>query len=130
MALMDAIDESGDTNNEDTLEYKNRALFIINMLQNELYRYSDTYTATAGTRPVCTEVTGYDGDLGLDDYLARTILPYGLAYHLLIAEDPSTANLYLQRYQELIATQAGALPSAAEAIDNVYGGIERGSGDD
>lgn len=120
IALMDAADESS--------EYRDRALFIINTLQGELFRYSDTYAATSGVRPVCPEISRYDVTLEIDDFLARTILPYGLAYHLLAIDGDSTgASLYLQRYQELIALQGGAVPTVSADIENIYGGLRNGS---
>lgn len=126
MALMDAVDESGSTINDDTLEYQNRALALINLLLGELYFCSDNCALTAGARPVCTEAAHYSDTLHIDDFLARTILPYGLAYHLLISEDPSVAGVYLQRYQELLAKYGGAVPRTSEDIRDVYGGVGNG----
>ena len=123
MAIIDALDDSGASVNDDTLDYKNRAVAIINILQSELYRYSDSYTSAAGVRPIIGEIESLDDNLRIDDFLTRTIMPYGLTYHLLVPEDPAAAGVYLQRYQELIARYGGAVPGASEDIRDVYGGL-------
>jgi hypothetical protein len=131
MAIMDEIDESGGTVNDDTLEYRNRALFIINTLQGEIYRYSDTYTATAGVRSVCPETEELDDALGVDDFLARSVLPYGLAAHFLATDGESAlASFCLARYQMLLAQHGSAIPEVSEDIEDVYGGIISGSDDE
>ena len=128
MAIMDEIDDTGETVNDDTFQYYNRTLPIINALQNELYRYSDTFVAEAGVRPVCTKITGFDDQLGIDDFLAGTVLPYGLAYHLLATDgDNTVANLCLARYQALLASHGSAIPAVPEDIVDVYGGARPGS---
>ena len=127
MAIMDEIDEGGRTVNDDTAEYLRRTLLIVNMLQAEVYRFSDTYTAVAGVRPVCPESSALDEALAVDDFLARAVLPYGLAYHLLATDGETTlANLCLARYQVLLAQQGGAIPQVSESIRDIYGADDGG----
>jgi hypothetical protein len=48
-------------------------------------------------------------------------MPYGLAAHLLLDENPSAASYYQQRYDELKATLTRGLPQSSEDIEDVYG---------
>jgi hypothetical protein len=127
MGLMDEVSSSGATDTSDTAEYKNRVLFILNALRGELYQYSDTYiVVTDGARPVCTVISALTDTLDLDDFLAQTIMPYGLAAHLLLDENPASASFFQQRYDELLARYGKAIPAVSEDITDVYGGIEYG----
>jgi len=122
MGLIDEVDEnSGSTNTSDTLEYKQRTLLILNALRGELYPYSDTYSViAAGTRPICTAITALTDVLDLDDFLAQSVLPYGLAAQLLVDENPSSASFLQQRYAEL-TQKASKIPVESEDITDVYG---------
>jgi hypothetical protein len=124
MGLMDEVNETtGETDTVDTKEYKNRTLFILNILRGELYPYSDGYDRdTDGARPIARIVEDFDSGLPLDDYICQTVLPYGLAAHLLLDENPSAAAFYNQRYEELKAQLSRGLPSVSEDIYDVYGG--------
>lgn len=114
MSLMDTV-------GEDTQEYKNRALMIINTLSGELYPYSDTFTAAeSGKRPAVTRIKSLSDTLDLDDYCALSILPYGLAAQLFTAEDPRQASFFQQRYEDLKSLVARGFPQEFEGIDDVY----------
>lgn len=123
--LMDEQNEStGETKTADTKEYRLRTLSILNILRNELYPYSDTYEPSIGRkRPVCQMIATFEEDIGLDDVLAQSILPYGLAAHLLIGENDALASFFNQRYTELINTLAAKAPSEWESIEPAYGSI-------
>lgn len=125
MSLMDEINETTGLPNEgDTAEYKARSLFIINMLRGELYPFSDTYKEAkkTGKRPIVAAVTDFNSSINLDDYICQSILPYGLAAHLLTDENPQSANFFLQRYAELKTRLAIGLPQESEDITDIYGG--------
>lgn len=129
MGLMDEVNEStGATDTGDTREYKNRTLFILNILRGELYPYSDTFRSTEdGTRPIAAPIEDFTGKIDLDDYICESVLPYGLAAHLLIDENPSSAAFFQQRYDELKQLLARGLPAESSDIIDVYGsrgGIE------
>jgi hypothetical protein len=128
MFLMDEADEdSGLADTAQTRGYKRRTLAILNVLRGECFPASDTYDGgEAGKRPVCPEILDFDQDLGLDDYLCQSVLPYGLAAHLLLDENPSLASYFQQRYQELLAQARRGLPTQSEDIVDLYGGIEYG----
>ena len=50
----------------------------------------------------------------------------GLAAHLLLDENPDVAAYFNQRYTELLLQYKNSIPTAAEEIQNLYGGIEYG----
>lgn len=115
-----ASDTNGATDTADTMEYKNRTLFILNALMGELYPYSDTFQeAQDGKRPVVEPIWDFEAQLPLDDFLAQTVLPYGLAAHLLLEESPERASFFQQRYEELIQ-KLGHPPRNFERISDVY----------
>lgn len=128
MNLMDEVNEStGQTDTADTKEYKNRTLAILNILRVECFPASDTYTViTPGKRPICREITDFETPIGLDDGICQGVLPYGLAAHLLLDENPDMASYFNQRYQELLAQYRYGVPAATEDIVDLYGGIEYG----
>lgn len=103
--LMDEQNESnGKTRTQDTKEYEYRTLSILNVLCPELYPYSDTYPESeTGKRPIIPMVTAMDQAIDLDDAICRSVLPYGLAAHLLLGEDDAKASFFNQRYQELLS---------------------------
>ena len=122
MGLMDEVNEStGATDTADTKEYKNRTLLILNVLRGELYPYSDSYEQDEdGLRPIAMLIEDFETPIGLDDYICQTVMPYGLAAHLLLDENPSAAGFFNQRYEELKATLARGLPRSSEDIVDVY----------
>lgn len=75
-------------------------------------------------RPVPSVVTALTDTLQVDDVTARTILPYGLAAHLLIEENPTSAGFFQQRYEELRSKAMMKHPASDEGITNVYGGFD------
>lgn len=123
--LMDELDDTGAYDTEDTAEYKNRTLGIINVLRGELYPYSDTYKKNqdwaTGRRPIVKALSSLNTNIDLDDYICQTVMPYGLAAHLLMDENPSSAGFFQQRYDELKAMLAAGLPAESEDITDIYG---------
>ena len=126
MHLMDEVNEStGTADYSDTKEYKNRTLAILNILRMECFPASDTYAVTIpGKRPVCPEITSFEEPIGLDDGICQGVLPYGLAAHLLLDENPGAASFFQQRYEEALNLARRGVPAVAEDITDVYGGIE------
>ena len=102
--LMDEQNETnGQTRTQDTKEYEYRSLSILNVLGPELYPYSDTYPGISdGKRPEFPELLDLDQEIDLDDSICRSIMPYGLAAHLCMQEDPTSASFFNQRYEELV----------------------------
>lgn len=122
MSIMDELSDEGQADTADTAEYKNRTLFILNVLAGELYPYSDTFEyGDDGVRPIVAVIEDFDDNIGLDDYCCRSILPYGLVAHLWLDENPTGASYCQQRYDELKATLSRGLPQVSEDITDVYG---------
>lgn len=68
---------------------------------------------SVATDPMTTE-------LQLDDVTSTTILPYGLAAHLMLQENPSVASYLNSRFEELKFMASKQPPSAFEQITNSY----------
>lgn len=130
MALMDEMDVN------DYSEYTKRAVHILNGLIQEVYPYSDTYVrpTKTGQRSVADMITADDitnatDGLDLDDYITATVLPYGLAAHLFIDDNPTSAQFFQQRYEELLnrLKTEGRL-AESEDIYDVYSYDGKGNG--
>lgn len=104
-------------------EYTPRALDILNLLHIELYPYADSFGGDGSTRPTPAPLSSFEDEIGLDDAISRGLLPYGLAAHLLLMEDPGTASFFQQRYQELKAQLARGYPRQWQDIGDAYGGF-------
>ena len=126
--LMDELDDEGKYRNDDTKEYERRSRGILNILIGELYPYSDTFKKNqewgSKRRPVVQELEALGEEIDLDDYICRSVLPYGLAAHLLMDENPTTANFFQQRYDELKIMLSRGMLAESEDIVDVYGGLE------
>lgn len=122
IALMDSMSDSGQADVADNDEYKHRALTILNILRGELYPYSDTHETDDEGRPIAALIRDFEKPIDLDDYICQSIMPYGLAAHLLLQEDPAAANFFQQRYDELKMRLHIGLPTGSEEIEDVYGG--------
>jgi hypothetical protein len=108
---------NGETRTGDTEPYRLRTLGILNVLRHELYPYSDTFEmGTDDRRAVCPRIMTFDQPLDLDDVLAQTVLPYGLAAHLLLGEHNAMADFFLQRYRELLYGLGGRRMGCWEEI--------------
>jgi len=152
MGLMDEVDQDRiETLTVDTKEYRARTPFIIETLLRELYYASDTFNdprQPVGKRPIPpyiissgAKITNANIDMymkkqvDLDDFIARTVLPYGLAAHLLLQEDVQSASFFQQRYEELLRWYRSSIPSdwstdwqsdwASMGTGNEYGWFSR-----
>ena len=125
ITLMDELNDEGKYKHEDTEEYRKRTRSILNILIGELYIYSDTYKKNQdwekGRRPVAAMLEDLYTEIDLDDYICRTVMPYGLAAHLLLDENPTTAGFFQQRYDELKLGLMRGMPAESEDIEDVYG---------
>jgi hypothetical protein len=121
IVIMDSLSDTGVADVRDNDEYKHRTLKILNLLRGELYPYSDTYETDDDGRPIAALIRDFEKPIDLDDYICQTVMPYGLAAHLLLQEDPAAANFCQQRYDELKARLSIGMPSSSEDIEDVYG---------
>ena len=122
MGHMDELNLIGHSVHTDTRDYLRRTPFILTALCGELYRFSDgSDRGDVNVRPVYPgAIDGMDDEIELDGFLAKTVLPYGLAAHLLSEETPALAAFFLQRYQGLLLNYGGAIPRVSENITDVY----------
>lgn len=121
MTIIDELNDAGMADHSDTREYKNKVLYILNVLRGELYPYSDTYKqAQDKKRPIADIITSFDDVINLDDYICQTVMPYGLAAHLLIDENPTVAAFCQQRYEELLKKLEKGFAQVSEDIIDVY----------
>lgn len=121
MTLIDELNDSGLADHADTREYKNKVLFILNVLRGELYPYSDTYRQSQDKiRPIADIIQDFTSPINLDDYICQTIMPYGLATHLMLDENPTVAAFFQQRYEELLKQLKKGFAGVSEDIVDVY----------
>ncbi len=112
LAIMDELNNT---------EYNARAVYFINMICDQLYPYSDNYSVATNDRPICPRITTLSDTLGIDDVLAQSVLPYGLASQLMLSDDPSQAANFESVFQERLAEARRQLPAEIAPIEDVYG---------
>ena len=117
IALMDSGDEAtGVMDATSTRAYKHRTLNILNILGQECQGYS--------LKGEWSPLEDFETALPLDDGLCQGVMPYGLAAHLLLEEDPAAANFFQQRYEELLERWRRR-QVALEELELPHGGIEK-----
>ena len=130
MYLIDAQNEStGSTDNGDTTEYKVRTIGILNNLIDDVYPASDTFAiGEDGKRPALDDLADFSGEIRMDPYIVRSVLPCGLAAKLLSEENPTLADFFWQLYEQRLAKARAGVPASFESIEDglPYGGIEYG----
>lgn len=121
MTIIDELNDAGQADHADSQEYKQKVLYILNVLRGELYPYSDTYKqAQDKTRPIADIITSFDDVINLDDYICQTVMPYGLAAHLMLDENPTVAAFCQQRYEELLRKLEKGFAQVSEDVVDVY----------
>lgn len=127
MSLMDELSTvNGSADTAENREYRDRTLDILNMLTGELYPYSDNFPRSCTGRPVAPPVKSFEEAICLDDYICRSLLPYGLAARLLLAEDPESALWCENKFQMLKSSLSAGYPAQWEEIEDVYSGLGHG----
>ena len=128
--MMDEQSESsGATMHADTTEYKSRTISILNAVMPALYPFSDTYQASGSGRPACPLLTvpanystpDFTQEIPLDDTLARSVLPYALAAHLLSGENGDLSAWFLTRYNQVFGDVRSKIPGEFTPIETPYG---------
>ncbi|GIN38379.1 hypothetical protein [Heyndrickxia oleronia] len=99
MVLIDEVLENGDIAPDQPAYYKTKALSILTTLQTELLPLS--------INPEI--ITEFEQPLLVTDRVALEVLPYGLAAHLLITDDITTAAFFNDRYDELKKRKQSAI---------------------
>lgn len=91
LVLIDEVTEVGTIAPDTPKYYESRAKSILTQLQTELLQVSQDPEI----------ITDLSQSLLLPDRVAITVLPYGLAAHLLLTEDVNAASFFNSRYEEL-----------------------------
>lgn len=127
ISLLDRRSQSDQTaDNDENADYKARTLDILNGLRFECAAASYNYNTRKGNRNV-DKITDFDKPiLGIDDAVAQEAMPFGLAYHLVLQEDPTTADYLRLKYEESLAIFKREIPAEFEPIGSPYGGNEWG----
>lgn len=97
---------------EELTDYKviGNILYVpFNFTGSLIYRYQPTIVTAL------TQTTEFP------DYIAQTIIPYGLSAHLLIGEDSSIASFFNQRYEELKMNLKKKEPAVMISKEDKYG---------
>lgn len=111
LSIMDEEDFDG--------AYGERSIGIINTLLGQCWLFTESYDS--GSRSGWTPVSDFKDELcGVDNTIALSVMPYGLAAILFAGEDALRANSWWQIYQEGI-TNARRSPAEIEPIEDVYG---------
>ncbi len=106
-------------NENDEESYKGRVVPIINTLIGQCWQMSEDYDT--GPRSMWTPVELMDDEiLGIDQNIALSVMPYGLAAMLYLDEDSIRANSWWQVYQENLV-DARRSPAEFEPIYDEYG---------
>lgn len=110
LSLMDEVTDNGTISEAETLYYRNKAPNILTLLQAELLPLATTPT-------VISDLTT---NLLVDDRTAISVLPYGLAAHLLLGDNIDAINdgasYFNSRYEELKRKRKATV----KAITDVY----------
>lgn len=113
LVLIDEVTEVGAVTPDTPKYYESRSKSILTQLQTELL--------SASQEPeVITDLTQA---LILPDRVAITVLPYGLAAHLLLTEDVNTASYFNARYDELKKKTVTKIEPITDSI-GVLGGMQ------
>lgn len=106
LVLIDEVTEVGAVTPDTPKYYESRARSILTQLQTELLPASQ----------IPEVITDLSQNLLVSDRLALSVLPYGLAAHLLITEDINTASYFNARYDEMKRKTVTSI----EPIEDVY----------
>lgn len=120
--LIDRRDQTSlEADSDENADYKARTIGILNILRQECYMASTAYDPHRRDRATAPLITSMDTALkGIDDAVAQEAMPYGLAYHLILQEDPTTADYLRQKYEEAIARLKREQPGLFQPIPSPW----------
>lgn len=134
---MDELGDDGSASNRNTRDYELRTPALVTALFPECFLRDSSYQSAIDAanhggryrvRPGSQVFTKMKDDVPLDDEIARTIMPYGLAAALLADENPTLAQFFQTRYEELLVLFETIgprvhQPADWEPIGDYYGGF-------
>lgn len=90
----------GETESEDSLTLRERAVPVINVLLAQLYEMDLALKGEAmSASDSVPQIERLEDHLALADPILFTLMPLGLAGYLLCEEEPARAGFFLQLYQ-------------------------------
>lgn len=105
-------------NEKDENNYLDRVVPLVNTLIGQVWTMSEDFET--GSRAIWIPVENIEDEiLGIDQNLALSVMPYGLAGLLYIDEDSVRANSWWQIYQEGIVDSRRS-PVAFDSIVDEY----------
>jgi hypothetical protein len=113
-------DATGAAAGREVAVYRTRALSVLNGILPALRPFSDAGPEGPG-RPPCPPLTAFSQAVPVDDALARGVLPYALAAHLLAGEDSDLSLWFQRQYALQLAELQAQTPGRWEAISMPYG---------
>lgn len=115
-AALNIMNESGSES------YRSRTPAIVNTLIGRCWMASEEHQR--GGHSMWTPVNAMSDVVdNIDDTLARSAMPYGLAAMLYLDEDPLRSRSWWDVFQETVELCRRNRPADPEPIDNVYGGF-------
>ena len=111
MGLMDEVGIDGSISSSAAKNYHPKTPQILTQLQAELL--------PSATAPVI--ISDLNQPLLLSDTVCIKVLPYGLAAHLALSEDPNLASFYNSRYEELRSKLAATITPITDVYDVTSG---------
>lgn len=117
LVLMDEVNEAGNIGTDQPDYYESKALQILTTLQAELL-------------PLAIEpepILQLTQELLVSDRVALLVLPYGLAAHLLLADDMNLSAFLNARYDELKRKVPAGGIQPIKDVYNVLGGVDNGA---
>ncbi len=99
---------------------RTRALSVMTAVLPALRPFSDSGPEGPG-RPPCPPLTAFSQEVPVDDALARGVLPYALAAHLLAGEDEDLSLWFQSQYAVRLAELRVQTPGRWETISMPYG---------
>ena len=106
---------------ESAAHFEGRAVAVLNTLIGDCWRVSEEHER--GPHSTWVAINSLEDTVeGIDNTLALSAMPYGLAAQLYLENDPLRANSWWQIYQEQYE-KCRRSPMSIEPIEDEYGGI-------
>lgn len=109
----------------DCEDYRKRTPALVSALMGRCWVQSEKHPG--GGHSAWLPVTSMEDTVeGIDNSIALSAMPYGLAAQLYMQEDPVSAQSWWNIFQENLELFRMSRPAQVEDITDVYGGIEHG----
>lgn len=128
MTVQDVYNSALAIMNEDSDEsYETRVIPLVNSLIGQCWQMSEDYDT--GSRAIWEPVDSMDDEIiGIDQHIALSVMPFGLASLLYLDEDSIRANSWWQVYQDGLV-DARRSPAKFKGIEDVYGILQSNNQD-